>query len=86
MQQVATKMLDLLVSTLIGGAPYRINEIVGERVTLYEIHVLYEDVGKLVGKKGRIIQAIDTILRSILQGQRTVSIQVLEDNTVGKNS
>ncbi len=37
-------------------------EIKGEHVTVFELRVAKEDIGKVIGKQGRTAQAIRTIL------------------------
>ena len=41
-----------------------ISEIKGEHVSVLELKVAKEDVGKVIGKKGRNVQAIRTILNA----------------------
>ncbi len=39
-----------------------ITEIIGEQTSVIELRVAKEDMGKVIGKQGRIAQAIRTIL------------------------
>ena len=39
-----------------------VNVIEGEKSTILELKVAQEDIGKVIGKKGRNVQAIRTIL------------------------
>ena len=39
-----------------------VNEIIGEQTSVIELRVAKEDIGKVVGKQGRIAYAIRTIL------------------------
>ena len=41
-----------------------VNEISGEKATVVEIRVAEGDRGKIIGKEGRIIKAIRTIVNS----------------------
>ena len=41
-----------------------ISEVKGEHVSVLELKVAKEDIGKVIGKKGRTAQAIRTILRA----------------------
>ncbi len=41
-----------------------VNEVVGEKATVIEIKVAESDRGKVIGKEGRIIKAIRTIVNS----------------------
>lgn len=40
----------------------QVNEVAGEHVSVLELHVAKEDVGKIIGKRGSHAQAIRTIL------------------------
>jgi len=57
----------------------QINEVNGERVTVLEISVDPTDVGKIIGKQGRVIKAIRTIVKAatIKDNKRTV-IEIVE--------
>ena len=39
-----------------------VTEIIGEQTSVIELRVAKEDMGKVIGKQGRIAQAIRTIL------------------------
>jgi predicted RNA-binding protein YlqC (UPF0109 family) len=41
-----------------------IEEVVGNRASVLELKVAKEDLGKIIGKKGRTAQAIRTILNA----------------------
>ena len=41
-----------------------INEVVGEKTTVVELKVSESDRGKIIGKEGRIIKSIRTIVNS----------------------
>jgi predicted RNA-binding protein YlqC (UPF0109 family) len=40
-----------------------ISEVKSDHITVLELRVAKEDIGKVIGKQGRIAQAIRTILR-----------------------
>jgi uncharacterized protein len=42
----------------------QINEVEGEKSTILELKVKKEDIGKVIGKHGRIARAIRTILNA----------------------
>jgi predicted RNA-binding protein YlqC (UPF0109 family) len=54
-------------------------EVEGEQTTIIEISTNPEDVGKVIGKKGRTIKAIRTLVNaaSIRKGKR-VSVEIVE--------
>ncbi len=41
-----------------------LNEITGEKITVFELHVAKDDVGKVIGKQGQTAQAIRTLLNA----------------------
>jgi predicted RNA-binding protein YlqC (UPF0109 family) len=41
-----------------------ISEVEGKQITVLEIKVAKEDIGKIIGKRGRTAQAIRTILNA----------------------
>ena len=41
-----------------------VQEVVGEQTTVVELKVAKEDLGKVIGKKGRTAQAMRTILNA----------------------
>jgi predicted RNA-binding protein YlqC (UPF0109 family) len=47
-----------------------ISEVEGKQSTVFEIKVAKEDIGKIIGKKGRTAQAIRTILNAASGKQR----------------
>ena len=56
-----------------------VNEIEGEKSTILELHVSESDVGKVIGKQGRIAKAIRTILSASAtkDGKRAV-LEILD--------
>lgn len=56
-----------------------INEVDGEKTKIYEVKVSDADVGKLIGKKGRTINAIRTITKAATSRQdKKVMVEVLQ--------
>lgn len=55
-----------------------VNEIEGETTTL-ELRVAPEDMGKLIGRQGRIAREIRTIIKSVAQrtGQK-VTVEIVD--------
>ena len=52
-----------------------VDEINEEGVVVYHLHVAEEDIGRVIGKQGRIAKAIRTVMRSAANRQN-VKIQV----------
>ncbi len=56
-----------------------INEIEGEKSTILELRVLKEDIGKVIGKHGRIARAIRTIINaSATKTGKRVVLEILD--------
>ncbi|HID64902.1 MAG TPA: KH domain-containing protein [Anaerolineae bacterium] len=51
-----------------------VKEIVGARQIVYELHVAPEDMGRVIGKGGRVANAMRTLLRvvAVRKGKRAV--------------
>jgi len=56
-----------------------INEIEGEKSTILELRVVKEDIGKVIGKHGRIARAIRTIINaSATKTGKRVVLEILD--------
>lgn len=56
-----------------------VNVVEGEKSTILELRVAGEDIGKVIGKHGRIAKAIRTVLQAatVRSGKRTV-LEILD--------
>ena len=59
----------------------KINEVGGTQTLIIELSVEKSDIGKIIGKKGKTINAIRTLLMSVASrnGIR-VNLEIIEDN------
>ncbi len=56
----------------------QINEIEGETVVVYEVSVAEEDLGKVIGKGGRIANALRTIVKSAaMKRDKKATVEIL---------
>ncbi len=56
----------------------KVAEIEGERLTTYEIEVSSEEAGKLIGRQGRVIKAVRSVVRaSAARRGLRVTVEVL---------
>ena len=73
------ELLEYLVKAIV-DVPEEVSimEVEGEKAVVYEIKVATSDVGKVIGKHGRIINAIRTIIRAaaVKEGKK-VSIELI---------
>jgi len=56
----------------------RIAEVEGDRATIYEIHVAPEDVGKVIGRQGKVARAIRTMARAMARDGRAVHVEIID--------
>ena len=58
--------LELIINSLVNDKEaVSINEIDGEKSVIFEVKVAESDMGKVIGKEGRIAKAIRTIMKSL---------------------
>ena len=59
-------VLETMIKTLVENAEeVSINQVEKEKLTIFEVKVSKEDMGRVIGKDGRNAKAIRTIIRSI---------------------
>ena len=61
MKETLTTIIKSLVTD---ESAVSINEIEGEKTVTYEVRVAEGDMGKVIGKEGRIAKAIRTIMKA----------------------
>lgn len=55
-----------------------INEVQGEKSIIFEVKVAQEDMGKVIGKQGRLAKSIRTVIRAIAnKEQKRVTVEFL---------
>lgn len=56
-----------------------VQEIEGERTTILELRVANDDVGKVIGKHGRTINAIRTVLKAaVTKDNKKVMLELIQ--------
>ncbi len=56
-----------------------VNEVAGEKTTIIELSVDREDIGRIIGKKGRTARALRTILNAAAMKQnKRAALEILE--------
>lgn len=73
--------LDFVIKSLVDKPEeVDIQAVDGEKATVYELRLNKSDIGKVIGKNGRTIQAIRTLLTgaSAKLGRRAV-LEIIED-------
>jgi uncharacterized protein len=54
-----------------------VKEIRGSSVTVLELHVAREDMGRVIGKDGRVANAIRTLLRVSTRDDRRIVLEIV---------
>ena len=62
MKETLTTIIKSLVAD---ESAISINEVEGEKSVTYEVRVAESDMGKVIGKEGRIAKAIRTIMKAL---------------------
>jgi predicted RNA-binding protein YlqC (UPF0109 family) len=63
-----------------------VDEIIGQHVVIYELHVGDGDMGMVIGKRGRTVDSLRTLLAvaSAKQGKRS-ALEIVETNRTRKS-
>lgn len=74
------ELIEYVVKTLVDHPDdIRITEIEGERTIVFELRTHPEDVGKVIGKSGKTVGALRTLLSTVAARQnRRAMLEVVE--------
>jgi predicted RNA-binding protein YlqC (UPF0109 family) len=56
-----------------------IDQVDTDKATIFYIQVHSEDIGRIIGKNGRTIGAIRTVINSAARDDRRVRVEIVED-------
>lgn len=60
------EILETIIMNLVADPKsVSINEIVGETAAIYEVKVAENDMGKIIGKQGKLARSIRSIMKAI---------------------
>ena len=74
------ELIEFVVKALVDDpAAVDIEEITGDKITIYELRAAKSDIGKIIGKRGRTAGAIRIIMNAVSarQGKRAV-LEIIE--------
>jgi uncharacterized protein len=73
------ELVELMVKSLVDEPDQaRVNEVSGESIVVYEVSVAEEDLGKVIGKGGRIANAMRTIVKAAAaKTERKATVEIL---------
>ncbi len=60
------EILETIIRNLVSNPnEISVNEIEGERSIIFEVRVAESDMGKIIGKEGRVAKAIRTLVKAV---------------------
>ncbi len=73
------ELVELMVKSLVDEPEAaRVNEVAGESIVVYEVSVAEDDLGKVIGKGGRIANAMRTIVKAAAtKTERKATVEIL---------
>lgn len=73
------EILETVIKALVDNQEaVKINAVEGEKSVVYEVKVADEDMGKVIGKDGKIARAIRTLIKALAaKEQQRVSIEFI---------
>ena len=72
-------LIEFLVKELVDN-PDQVNitEVPGDEATTYEVHVAPGDLGKVIGKQGRIANALRTVAKAVaMKDKKKVYVEIV---------
>lgn len=72
--------LELIIKSLVNDElAVSINEIDGEKSVIFEVKVAEADMGKVIGKEGKIAKSIRTIMKSLAaKEEKRINIEFID--------
>jgi predicted RNA-binding protein YlqC (UPF0109 family) len=74
------ELIELIIKGIVDNPDkVEINEILGEKTSIFEVRVDSNDIGKVIGKQGRNIKSIRTIVNAAAQkDDKRVVIEIVD--------
>lgn len=74
------EILQTIIENLVDDkASVSINEVEGEKSIVFEVKVAEADIGKIIGKQGKIAQSIRNIMKAVASKEhKRVSVEFLD--------
>ena len=74
------ELLNTIVSNIVDKPEeIKINEVEGSKSIILELEVADDDMGKVIGKKGRIAKAVRTVLKAAAtKDRKRVILEIIE--------
>ena len=76
-------LVEVIAKSLVDNpSEVHVNEIQGEQDLILELRVAPEDMGKVIGKQGKVAKAIRTVVKAAsLNVDKKVVVEILDDKS-----
>ena len=76
-------LVEIIAKSLVDNPEeVHVNEIQGEQGLILELRVAPEDMGKVIGKQGKVVKAIRTVVKAAsLNVDKKVVVEILDDKS-----
>ena len=73
------ELVEILAKSLVDNPEeVQVNEVMGEQSIILELKVAPEDMGKVIGKQGRIAKAIRTVVKAVaIKEDKRVVVEII---------
>jgi len=74
------ELIELIIKGIVDNPDkVEVNEIIGEKTSIFEVRVDSNDIGKVIGRQGRNIKSIRTIVNAAAQkDDKRVVIEIVD--------
>ena len=75
------EVLELIITNLVNNKEeVSIKETVNDRIITYKVKVSKDDMGKVIGKQGRVAKSIRTVMKSVAGKEgKKVNVEFVEE-------
>ena len=77
------ELVQVIAKSLVDNpSEVHVNEVQGEQSVVLELRVAPEDMGKVIGKLGKVAQAIRTVVKAAsLNVDKKIVVEILDDKS-----
>lgn len=74
------EIIEIIILNLVDNKDdVQVNEVQGEKSIVFEVKVANEDMGKVIGRQGRLAKSIRTVVKSIgAREHKKVSVEFID--------